>query len=214
MLFINMRERSRHRRGISTYKCDINSFSRRCASFIYYLQLLFLDGLFIALGRSGVVDLLGLFGGFHAGDTDELGLKDESSTAGDGADAAVAVAKLGWNRESSLLANAHVEKTLVPALDDLTSANLEVERGTAIVAGIKLRTVGSKGASIVHRDLVALFGLALALDLVGDVDLELGGGGGGGGSEGRNGGEDGGGLHGCGIGFVEEEEDMRAARDA
>lgn len=48
-----------------------------------------------------------------------------------------------------------------------------------------------------HRDLVALLRLAVAVDLVGDFNLELIGGDGDGG-KGRNGGEDGGGLHGCG----------------
>ncbi len=114
-------------------------------------------------------------------------------------------------------------------LDDLALADLEVERGGAFVAcvcvfrlarnihqwyygslayplgrdlkkrtGIKLLPVGLEGAAVVNRDLVALLGLALALDLARDLNFELVGGGGRGGED-RNGGEDGGSLHGCGV---------------
>ena len=62
---------------------------------------------------------------------------------------------------------------------------------------IKLLASVGEGAAVVHRDLVALLRLAVAVDLVGDFNLELIGGDGDGG-KGRNGGEDGGGFHGCG----------------
>lgn len=64
--------------------------------------------------------------------------------------------------------------------------------------GIKLLAAVGQGAAVVHRDLVALLCLALALDLVGDFDTEVSGGGTDG--EGSDNGNEGGGLHACGGG--------------
>lgn len=48
-------------------------------------------------------------------DTHKLRLEDERRAAGDGADAAVAVAVLGRDGELALLADAHVQEALVPS---------------------------------------------------------------------------------------------------
>lgn len=64
----------------------------------------------------------------------------------------------------------------------------------ALVAGVELGAVGLQGTAVVHGDSVALDGLAVALDGLGDFDAEFGGGG-----EGAEGGyEDGGETH-CGM---------------
>ena len=44
-----------------------------------------------------------------------------------------AIGPLGLDCELPLLARAHVEQTLVPALDDLTGTDSEVQGGTAVV---------------------------------------------------------------------------------
>lgn len=64
------------------------------------------------------------------------------------------VAESRVNCELALLANSHVEEALVPALDDLASADLEVEGLATIVGRIELLAVG-QGAPVVDGDVVA-----------------------------------------------------------
>lgn len=147
----------------------------------------------------------------HAINANQLGLEDQSGTAGDRTNATVAVAVLRGNGESALLANAHVQKTLVPAihsisqvqqkakdrnrsspLDDTSSSELEAQGNIALEAGVELLAGVLQGAAVVHLHTITVLGLASALDLVSDLNAELGGTGEGGERE-----EDGGETH-CG----------------
>lgn len=100
----------------------------------------------------------------------------ESRAGGDGAHSPLAVAELGGDDESPLLANAHFEETLLPALDHLAGANGDLERPAAVVGSVELLVGGLQLSAVVDADAVALDRLALALDGGGDVDLELLGG--------------------------------------
>lgn len=57
-------------------------------------------------------------------------------------------------------------------IDEATVGN-ENSRDSSRHTSIKLLSVALEGAVIVHLDLVSLLGLALALDLSGDINLEL-----------------------------------------
>lgn len=48
---------------------------------------------------------------------------------------------------------------MVPALDDLTLADVEVERLAAVVGGVELAAVGGERAAVVDRDFVAWVGM-------------------------------------------------------
>lgn len=131
----------------------------------------------------------------------QLGLEDQSGAAGNGSNAAVAVPVLGRNSKSALLANTHVQKTLVPAvqrsisqlppgenqskernlpLDNPASSELEAQGNIALEARVELLARVLQGTAVVHLHTVAVLCLAGALDLVGDVDAQLGGAGEGG----------------------------------
>lgn len=69
------------------------------------------------------------------------------------------------------------------------------ERPGRLLTSIKLLAVGEQSAPVVHGQLIALLGLALALDGVGDIDLEVLGGDDANGARGQ-GGEKQGCLHG------------------
>lgn len=60
--------------------------------------------------------------------------------------------------------------------DNTSSTQLERQRRAAIVRSIELFPAVGQCASVVHLDGVAVCGLAVALDGLCDVDLELGGG--------------------------------------
>ena len=62
----------------------------------------------------------------------------------------------------------------------------------ALVAGVELGAVGLQGAAVVHGDTIALDGLAVALDGLGDFDAEVSSGG-----EGAKGGDENGGETHC-----------------
>lgn len=77
-------------------------------------------------------------------------------------------------------------------LNNTTSTQLKSQRDVALEARVKLATIGLESTPVVHGDVVAVLGLARALDLVGDFDAELGGAG-----EGDQAQEEGGETH-CG----------------
>jgi hypothetical protein len=102
---------------------------------------------------------------------DELGLEDESRVGGDDtADSTAAIGKIGGNSELALLAHLHAEEALIPALDDLAITDSELERVTAVVAGVELLAVG-ESAPVVDCDGVTALGLG-SLALAGDLNLE------------------------------------------
>lgn len=125
----------------------------------------------------------------------QLSLKDQGGTSRDRTHVAVAISKLRGNSQGALLANAHIKEALVPTelrserisidqnqkadldspLNHAASSKLEGERRAAVVAGIEFLASVLEFAAVVHGDTVAVLGLAVALDLVGGLDAEVGG---------------------------------------
>jgi len=96
----------------------------------------------------------------------------ENAISGNGSHSPLAIAELGLNGELPLLANGHVEKTLVPSLDDLSLANGEAQRLATVVAGVELRAILGESAAVVNINGVSTLGLALAASLLGDLNVE------------------------------------------
>src|SRR5262245_54964418 len=81
---------------------------------------------------------------------EQLDLEDQRRARGDRArEAAVGVGELGRDRELAQAADLHAGDTLVPALDDLPGAELELEALTAVARAVELLTVGER-ADVVH----------------------------------------------------------------
>lgn len=126
----------------------------------------------------------------HARNADKLSLEDEHRVGRDGAHSSGAVARLGLNCEQPLLARAHAQDTLVPALDHLALADVERQRLAALVGLVEFRAVGLESAAVVDVDFVACLGFSIcsncgcvaialtlfrlpgALDRVGNLDVE------------------------------------------
>jgi hypothetical protein len=102
-----------------------------------------------------------------------LGIRTQHAVRRDGASTAAAVCPVGLDGQLALLAGAHVEQALVPALDDLALAHGEAQRLAAVVRGVELAAVALEGAAVVHLDTIAGLGGAVALDLVDDFRLEV-----------------------------------------
>jgi hypothetical protein len=98
--------------------------------------------------------LTGLLG-LNASNADKLGLELEHRVGWDGSHTPGAVTPVRLDGQCPLLARAHVQESLVPALDNLSLADVEGERLSAVVAGIELGAVGVEGATVVDVDLVA-----------------------------------------------------------
>jgi hypothetical protein len=62
--------------------------------------------------------------------------------------------------------------TLTPSLNNPSSTQLEVERLAPIVGSVKLGSVASQRAPIVHVNFITLDCLAAAFHLLRDLDLE------------------------------------------
>jgi hypothetical protein len=60
--------------------------------------------------------------------------------------------------------------------NNLAIADDEAQWGAAVVGSVELAAVLGQGTSVVDGDLVALLGLAFALDGLGDIDRDLVGG--------------------------------------
>lgn len=65
-------------------------------------------------------------------------------------------------------------------LNNPTSSQLKGQGDIALKARVELLPIGLEGTPVVHGDIIAVLGLARALDLVGDFDAQLGGAGEGG----------------------------------
>jgi hypothetical protein len=85
----------------------------------------------------------------------KLGLEDEYRVGRDGAHGSGAVARLRLDCECPLLARAHAQNSLVPALDHLALANVERQRLAAVVGCVEFGAVGLKGTAVVDVDFVA-----------------------------------------------------------
>ena len=92
----------------------------------------------------------------------QLHVKVQSSSARDDIPRTlVTVAEGGGHDQPPLLAGAHTQDALLPALDDLTDTDLELEGLGAVVARVELLAV-FEGAGVVHLEQVAVAGRALA----------------------------------------------------
>lgn len=85
----------------------------------------------------------------------QLRLKLEHAIRRNRAHTPTAISPLRLNRQRPLLARTHVQQSLVPALDDLTLADVEVEGLAAVVGGVEFAAVGGEGAAVVDGDFVA-----------------------------------------------------------
>jgi len=86
-------------------------------------------------------------------DVNQLNLEGQAGLGGDELTSAlVTVSEVRGDDEFPLLSHAHVQKTLLPALDHLANANLELERLSPVVAGIELCASCREGAGVVHRE--------------------------------------------------------------
>ena len=75
-------------------------------------------------------------------DLEQLYLKDKSRPARDlGRTSAVTIAFRGGDDQLALFANAHAQQAFVPALNDLSSAQCEVERRVTVKAAVELAAV-------------------------------------------------------------------------
>lgn len=135
----------RYRLGYAAYSSDLPwlQLAPYAHTRMHTTYLLLLLGLFSILGILSFLGLLSLLGRLNAIDTEQFGLEDEGSAARDGANAAGAVAVLRGDSKGScdsvlafpsplsehscaehdrnipLLADAHVEQALVPAVVSL-----------------------------------------------------------------------------------------------
>jgi hypothetical protein len=97
-------------------------------------------------------------------DRNQLGLENQHGIRRNGSSATTPVRPVRLDSKLALLAGAHVEQALVPALDDLAATDLEAQRRAAVVRGVELAAVRGERAAVVHVDLVAGNRLALAVD--------------------------------------------------
>jgi hypothetical protein len=104
--------------------------------------------------------------GLHTNDVDKLSLKDEHRVGRDRTHGSGAVARLGLNCECPLLARAHAQNALVPALDNLALANVERQRLAAVVGCVEFGAVGLEGAAVVDVDFVACLEFSFCLNVV------------------------------------------------
>ena len=71
---------------------------------------------------------------------------------------------MGRNDETASSADVHAHHTVVPALDDLSSAELEDERLIAIPRRVKLFATGGANADVVHDGLLTSGGFGPITD--------------------------------------------------
>jgi hypothetical protein len=84
----------------------------------------------------------------NAINADKLRLKDQHAVSRNRPRAPAAVRPVRLDCELPLLADAHVKKTLVPALDDLALSNRETEGLAAAVRRVELGAVGLEGSAV------------------------------------------------------------------
>lgn len=114
------------------------------------------------------VDRLGL----DALDAQQLRLENQRASRGNRTNTLIAVRQTRWNRQLPALANAHAQQPLVPTVDDLVGAELELEWPPAVEVGVELRAV-SQRALVLHRDRVAILCFARAFYRLGDGDVKV-----------------------------------------
>ena len=84
----------------------------------------------------------------NAINANKLRLEDQHAVSRNRPRAPAAIRPVRLDCELPLLANAHVEKTLVPALDDLALSDREAEGLAAAVRSVKLGAVGLESSAV------------------------------------------------------------------
>jgi hypothetical protein len=97
----------------------------------------------------------------------------QHAVCGDRSNAPAAVRPVWLDGQLPLLAWAHIKQALVPSFDDLSLSDNEAEGLAAVVRCVKLASVRLEGAAVVHVDLVACYGRAIAFDGFDDFGLEV-----------------------------------------
>ena len=77
-------------------------------------------------------------------------IRTQNTVRRNGTHASAAVSVLGLNSKRPLITRAHVQQSLIPTLDHLSLANVEVKRLTAVVRGVELAAVSGESAAVVH----------------------------------------------------------------
>jgi len=77
------------------------------------------------------------------------GIRTQNTVRRDRAHSPAAVSVLRLNSERPLVTRAHVQQSLIPALDDLSLANVEVQWLTAVVGCVEFAAVGGESAAVV-----------------------------------------------------------------
>lgn len=131
------------------------------------LRLLLQEAGDLILGEERVsvgINLLEHIGGSGAIlDINKLNLKSQGRLGGDQLTCAlVSVAEVRGDDELPLLPNAHVQQTLLPSLDHLTNADLELERLATVVARVEFSSGSGQRSSVMHRQHVVCLGNAIA----------------------------------------------------
>ena len=68
-----------------------------------------------------------------------------------------------WDGQRALLAQAHVEQSLVPALDDAARSELKLKGTVAVFGRVELGAIAVERARVMHRDFVPFLSFDIAL---------------------------------------------------
>ena len=99
------------------------------------------------------------------------GILTQHTVGRDGTNTTAAISPVRLNGQFTLLARAHVQQSLVPALDNLSLSDGEAQWLATVVGGIEFGAVRFKGTAVMDVDLIASDSLACAF--CGDSDLGL-----------------------------------------
>lgn len=103
----------------------------------------------------------------------QLSLKDQHRISRNRTRTPRSIRPIRLNRQLPLLARAHVQQSLIPALDDLALSDTEAQRLTAVVRCVEFAAVFLKGAAVVYVDHVTGDSLAGAFDWGCDFGFEV-----------------------------------------
>ena len=101
------------------------------------------------------------------------GILTQHTVGRDGTNTTAAISPVRLNGQFTLLARAHVQQSLVPALDNLSLSDGEAQWLATVVGGIEFGAVRFEGTAVVDVDLIASNGLAFAFCRNGDFGLEV-----------------------------------------
>ena len=100
---------------------------------------------------------------------DSFDHEDKVGVCGNWSDGSASVGSFRGAENFDFGSNFHVEADFVPALDDLTDTDVEIEGLSSVVAGVELGSI-SEGTFVVHVDFLALSGGGAVSTLGKDFD--------------------------------------------